>query len=124
MISQEKLLNLPNHNTVVSQVGDIRQRFSQLAKEHGENPALGGINRPWLNYQQLNKLIQDRGNTLLDAGIGRGNIVIISLNNGPKALSAILSVASVAIALPVNPQEPVKTLVQLSKNNPPVTYDL
>ena len=118
MISQEKLLNLPNHNTVVSQVGDIRQRFSQLAKEHGENPALGGINRPWLNYHQLNKLIQDRGNTLLDAGIGRGNIVIISLNNGPEALSAILSVASVAIALPVNPQEPVKTLERLLERVP------
>jgi non-ribosomal peptide synthetase component E (peptide arylation enzyme) len=92
-LSASSLLELAGHSSFPTQ--GIREQLQFLARKHGQELALGGINRPWLSYAGLAELVERQSNSLLSAGIGRGSVVIMCLPNGPEAFTALLSLASV-----------------------------
>ena len=74
-----------------------------LTSKHPEAIALTGPGRAPITYKGLLDQVTGAGASLVDAGIGRTDRVAIVLPNGPEMASVFLSVASVAIAAPLNP---------------------
>ena len=123
--SKSLLLELPGHDEYLAPAKSLQERFASLARDFGDRPAVGGIDRPWLDHSGLNRHIHRCGVALLDTGLGRGDVVVISLSDGPEALTAILGVASVATALPLSPEEPAESIERLLEQVPvaAVIYD-
>ncbi len=85
----------------------IASMAGKVARSFGEKAALSGIaGAPSLSHDALARFVEQTGQQLRGWGIGRGDIVLISVPDGPAALTAFLSVASVATAFPVPPLEP------------------
>lgn len=112
------LLHLPGHDTAPAPAESVRMRFARLAGEHGDHVALCGLQQPWMDFATLHSEIVRISDTLLRAGIGRGDVVAIALPNGPEALIAILAVASVAVAMPFDPKEPAEGIAKLMERVP------
>ena len=124
-LAKSLLLELPGHNEAPAPAHSLQERFASLAGDFRDRPAVGGIDRPWLDHAGLNRQIRQCGFALLSTGLGRGDVVIVSLADGPEALTAILGVASVATVLPLSPEEPEESLEHLLGQVPPaaVIYD-
>ena len=112
------LLQLPGHDAAPARRAGLRERFTDLARDYGDQPALGGVDRLWLDHAGLSRQIHHCGETLLGSGLGRGDVVLVSLADGPEALTAILGVASVATALPLSPEEPAEGIEHLLEQVP------
>ncbi len=104
---------LPGHSRPPAGDLGILEKLRSITGEFGDQPAVGGVDRPWLDHNGLVQLIDDRRESLLQAGLGSGSVVMVALPNGPEALTAILTIAATAIALPVNPADPEPVLKSL-----------
>jgi len=120
-----RLVSLPGHDTSLHECRAIRDWLCTNADNFGDRTAVYGIDRSALNHRQLHELVENVAEDLLDAGIGQGDVVVIGLHNGPEALTAILAVASVAVAFPVGPEEPIESVERLLNQVPvkAVLYD-
>lgn len=71
-----------------------------------DSPALGGVDdAEFLTHGGLLDQIAETGRQLRGWGIGRGDIVLVAMSDGPVALAVLLAVASVATPLPVPAHE-------------------
>ena len=111
----DRLHALPGHDAAAGAGSRIGDWSKSNARRFGDSPAIAGIDRSPLSHAGLYRHIRDIGDGLLERGIGRGDIVVIALPNGPEFLSAILAVASVAVALPIALEEPDEAIEQLLK---------
>jgi acyl-CoA synthetase (AMP-forming)/AMP-acid ligase II len=66
-------------------------------------PAILAPGRAPLTYRRLHQHVEQMGRTLRKMGIGRGDRVAVILPNGPEMAVAILSLASSATCVPMNP---------------------
>lgn len=98
---------------VAGQCKTISKWLTDNALQHGERSAIEGIDQAPLSHVALSQHVHDIGKQLHQHGIGRGDVVLISLGNGPDALTAILAVASIAVAFPVAPEETVESIERL-----------
>ena len=105
------LLDLPGHKSFVSKT--LEKRLVSLGDEYGHRLALGGLGRPWLTHRELAEFVVAKAQTFTAQGIGRGKVVLVCLPDGPDIFTAILSVASRAIALPIAPEDPVGRVNEL-----------
>lgn len=111
----ETLSALPGHAAVAEQCRTISEWLADNALQYSGGSAVEGIERTPLSHADLSQHVQDVGEQLCRHGIGRGDVVLISLANGPEALTAILAVASVAVAFPIAPEEPTESIERLLK---------
>jgi acyl-CoA synthetase (AMP-forming)/AMP-acid ligase II/thioesterase domain-containing protein/acyl carrier protein len=80
--------------------------LTQAAEGQREAPAIGGVDdTEFLSHGGLLELIDETGRALRGWGIGRGDIVLVALPDGPVALTVLLAVSSVATPLPVPAHE-------------------
>ena len=80
--------------------------LTQAAAGRREAPAIGGVDdAEFLTHGGLLDLVADTGDRLRRAGIGRGDVVLVALPDGPVALAVLLAVSSVATPLPVPAHE-------------------
>ena len=80
--------------------------LARAAEGRREAPALGGVDDAvFLTHGGLLDLIADAGRQFRDFGVGRGDVVLVALSDGPVALAVLLAVSSVATALPVPAHE-------------------
>jgi acyl-CoA synthetase (AMP-forming)/AMP-acid ligase II len=68
-----------------------------------ENPALLAPGRPALDYRGLADQIRRVADALAGLGIGRGDVVAVSVPDGPELAVAILGAACAASAAPLHP---------------------
>lgn len=102
------LLALPGHGDVVAM--PFLEWLLDNARRFGNRPAIEGIHDTPLSHAALYEQTRDIGNALRERGIGRGDVVLLSLASRPDALAAILAVASVAVAFPVGMDEPESSI--------------
>ncbi|OOZ38093.1 AMP-binding protein, partial [Solemya elarraichensis gill symbiont] len=107
------LLTLPGHAENATENCRILDWLADNSRQYSEQPALGGISSHYLSHAGLYQCISSNSAALLDAGFGRGMIILVALPNGPAALTAILSVAAVTIAFPITPEEPLDRIESL-----------
>ena len=80
--------------------------LARAAEGRRESPAIGGVDDDeFLTHGGLLELIAEAGRELRALGIGRGDIVMVALPDGPIALAVLLAVSSVASPLPVPAHE-------------------
>lgn len=80
--------------------------LAEASAGHRDAPALGGVDdAEFLTHGGLLEQIAETGRQLRGWGIGRGDIVLVAISDGPVALAVLLSVASVATPLPVPAHE-------------------
>jgi acyl-CoA synthetase (AMP-forming)/AMP-acid ligase II/thioesterase domain-containing protein/acyl carrier protein len=80
--------------------------LARAAEGRREAPALGGVDdAEFLTHGRLLELIADAGRQLRGFGVGRGDVVMVALPDGPIALAVLLAVSSVATPLPVPAHE-------------------
>ncbi len=79
----------------------------EVVRDNSQKMAISSTDgRPSLTYQALLDLTQAIVVQLRSLGLEPGDIVAIALDNGADFLTSILSVASIATALPLNPNQP------------------
>ena len=83
--------------------GSVHDLIEQQASAAPNRPALLAPGRRALDYRGLADQIRRIAGMLGSAGVGRGDIVVVSLPNGPELAVAILGTASAATAAPLNP---------------------
>lgn len=105
------LLALPGHGEVAAMA--IGEWLQDNARRYGNRPAIEGIHGTPLTHAELCEQTRDIGTALRALGIGRGDVVMLSLASRPDALAAILAVASVAVAFPVGMDEPEASIERL-----------
>ena len=66
-------------------------------------PVIGGLDRRWLTYGDLQYLAAHTRIILAEQGIGAGDRVAIVLPNGPTMATAFISIATAATTAPLNP---------------------
>ena len=89
------------------QTKTIPQWLTEVANNNSSSIAITSAdNRPSLTYQALLEQTQTIATLLYSIGLKSGDIVAIALDNGADFLTSILSVASVATAFPLNPNQP------------------
>ena len=106
------LLTLPGHDSPIGGPQRILDWLAHGARAYGSAPAILGIDGTGLSHRDLYAHVGRIADGLLQAGIGRGDVVMLVLPNGPHALCAILSVASVAAALPMGIEEPLESIAR------------
>lgn len=80
--------------------------LARASEGRRDAPALGGVeDTEFLTHCGLLELIAETGQQLRAWGIGRGDIVLLAVSDGPIALAVLLAVASVATPLPVPAHE-------------------
>lgn len=80
--------------------------LTQASPGRRDAPALGGVDdAEFLTHGGLLDLIAETGRQLRGWGIGRGDIVLVAVSDGPVALAGLLSIASVATPLPMPAHE-------------------
>lgn len=77
--------------------------FDLLAAGADDASAIEALDRPALTYAALRAHVRASVAALNGLGVGRGDRVGIVLPNGPDMATAFLSVASAAVAAPLNP---------------------
>lgn len=107
------LLALPGHDSPVGSPRKFLAWLEDSAVRYANLPAVEGIDCPPLTHTALYQQVRDHADALLDAGLGRADVVLIILPNGPQSLTAMLAVAAVAVALPVAIEEPAEAIEQL-----------
>jgi len=81
----------------------IHAVLGERAEQTPDAPAIAAPGRPPLRYRALWAQVERCLSTLNGLGIGRGDRVAIALPQGPEMAVTCLSVASGAIAVPLNP---------------------
>ena len=76
-----------------------------VCARRGDAIALRGVDDVAITYRDLLEQVRHAGDLLNRCGIGRGDVVMIALPDGPLALWAFLAVARVATAFPVPAQD-------------------
>lgn len=114
---KSRFLQLPGHNQH-GQGDGLLTRLSETARDHGDRPAIGGLECPWMTHHALDQLVQMRARELLKMGWGRGDIILLALPDGPENLTAFLSIASVAIVVPIDPDESGPVIQSLVRDLP------
>jgi acyl-CoA synthetase (AMP-forming)/AMP-acid ligase II/thioesterase domain-containing protein/acyl carrier protein len=108
------LLDLPGHAALAAPERGLLAWLAAGGARFGDQPAVEGLSgRPPLSHAVLHRTIAGFADSLLVAGIGRGAVVATALPNGPAALTALLGVAAVAVALPLAPEEPAAAVAPL-----------
>lgn len=79
--------------------------LDRVCARRGDAIALRGADGLAISYRDLADQLRQAGETLRRCGIGRGDVVMIALPDGPLALWAFLAVARVATAFPVPAQD-------------------
>jgi acyl-CoA synthetase (AMP-forming)/AMP-acid ligase II/thioesterase domain-containing protein/acyl carrier protein len=80
--------------------------LARAAEGRWEAPALGGVDDAgFLTHGGLLALVEETGRWLRDCGVGRGDVVLVALPDGPVALAVLLAVSAVATPLPVPAHE-------------------
>lgn len=79
--------------------------LDRVCARRGDAIALRGVDDIAIAYRDLASQLRDAGDALHRCGIGRGDVVMIALPDGPLALWAFLAVARVATAFPVPAQD-------------------
>lgn len=74
------------------------------SKAGGEQAGLIMPGLPPLTYQSIGENVQRLAETLNRFGIGRGDRVVIVMDNGPEMVLTLLAVSMVATAVPLNPK--------------------
>lgn len=113
----QELLSLKGHSSAKDGARTLLQWLGDNASRYGDRQAIEGITGEKLTHSELNEQVRDTAAALIGAGLGRGVVVMVVLPNGPLALSAILSVAAVAVALPVGIEEPKQALSALLRQS-------
>jgi len=111
--ASKNLLSLPGHDSQVGKPRLLLDWMADNATHHGHRNAIEAPQRTPLSHQGLYKHVCEFSNKLSMAGIGRDNVVLVMLNNGPEALTTILSVMATAIAFPISPEEPYDAVLNL-----------
>jgi acyl-CoA synthetase (AMP-forming)/AMP-acid ligase II/acyl carrier protein len=70
-------------------------------------------NRVSLGYAALGRHVDHCGRALRAAGIGPADVVAVALPNGPELASAVLAVASCAVCVPLDPDQPRAALGEM-----------
>ena len=87
--------------------------LTEVANNNAKAIAIRSIDsRPPLTYQALLQQTKNAGELLLSLGLKPGDIVAIALDNSADFLTGILSVASVATAFPLIPNQPKTEFVR------------
>jgi len=102
-----RLSALPGHADASADARPILTWLEDNATAFAGRTAVEGISRVGSTHAGLFQTVSANAEMLLAAGIGRGDVVMIALPNGPEALTAILSVAAVAVALPTSVDDPL-----------------
>ena len=85
----------------------IRDWLAISANTYGKNIAISSVDeRPSLTYQGLFQQTQTIANQVSAIGFKPGDIIAIALENGSDFLTSTLSIASVATAFLLNPDQP------------------
>ena len=85
----------------------IRDWLAVSANTYGKNIAISSVDeRPSLTYQGLFQQTQTIANQISAIGLKPGDIIAIALENGSDFLTSTLSIASVATAFLLNPDQP------------------
>ena len=80
--------------------------LARAAEGRRDAPAIGGVeDAAFLTHGGLLDLIAEAGRELRGCGIGRGDVVMVALPDGPIALAVLLAVSSVATPLAVPAHE-------------------
>jgi len=85
--------------------GTIGREIERLADIRPDHPAVVFPGSAPLSYLQLRCLIDEIDIVLRMAGFGRSARIAIALPSGPHAALAIVAVACVAVAVPLNPKQ-------------------
>ena len=119
------LLCLPGHDSTLGNPRRILDWLEHNARCFSAQPAVEGIERPVLTHAGLHEQVLETSNALLKKGIGRGDVVLVMLPNGPEALTAILATAAVAVALPIGMNEPIEAVAAVLSQSPAraILYD-
>lgn len=115
-VDKAALKYLPGHDRF--RCPGLLEQLLNLEETHEKNPAIGGVERAWMSHGELKSFIREKTGTLLNAGIGRGDIVMACLPDGPEALTALLVLSSITTVLPVSPEEPKASLKELINRVP------
>src|SRR5262245_40268122 len=78
--------------------------FLEHAQRAPAAPAILGVGSKPLTYRTFLRQLDELGQTLAGAGVGRDDRVAIVLPNGPAMAATVLGVMTNAAAAPVNPQ--------------------
>jgi acyl-CoA synthetase (AMP-forming)/AMP-acid ligase II/thioesterase domain-containing protein len=87
--------------------------LDRVCARRGDAIALGGVDGFAIAYRDLGDQLRQAGEALRRCGIGRGDVVMIALPDGPLALWAFLAVARVATAFPVPAQDQAEHYARL-----------
>lgn len=83
------------------------------AAEFAGAPAVSGLGEPWLDHTGLSNCVAHLSEQFLAAGIGRGDVVVLSIPNGLEAFVVTLAIAAAAVACPIGLDEPVPVVADL-----------
>jgi acyl-CoA synthetase (AMP-forming)/AMP-acid ligase II len=81
----------------------VYDQFAGRAERTPDAVAITAPDRSPLTYTQLLSQIEDVKESLNACGLGRGDRVVIVLDNGPEMAVAFMAVASCCTAIPLNP---------------------
>lgn len=80
--------------------------LARAAEGRREAPAVGGVDdAAFLTHGGLVDLVAETGRRLRECGVGRGDLVLVALPDGPVALTVLLAASAVATPLPVPAHE-------------------
>src|SRR5712691_10889110 len=89
------------------------------AQQHPRRTAIAGVARA-LTYEELAELANRAGNTLLAAGVSRGDRVLIVLPDSAEFMAAFFGAAKIsAVAVPVNPFARSSDFIHYFENSEP-----
>jgi acyl-CoA synthetase (AMP-forming)/AMP-acid ligase II/thioesterase domain-containing protein len=82
----------------------IGEAIRAHADSHGKYPAIVASGFEALSYQELRNQIDEIGSRLRQAGFDQNARIVVALENSPEAALAIVAVACVATAVPLDPK--------------------
>lgn len=118
MIAPSDLLNLKGHKSLSDGLLEPMQWLEAAAERSGDAIAVISTDGRSLSYNELLVQIKQTSDFLLDLNVGRGDVVLVMLPNGPEALTVLLSVLSTAIAIPLGTDEPLESIERLINELP------
>ena len=80
----EMLCALPGHDAAIAPCKAIRDWLGENARRFNDRTAVEGIRRPVLSHTELHRQVLSIGDQLRERGIGRGDVVMISLGMSPN----------------------------------------
>ena len=106
MVAPCALVALPGHGDWQPGMVGLRKRIAVQTATRPDATALEGIEGAQITWACLGRATQNLSEALLELGAGRGRVVLAELGNGPEAVAAFCSAASVAAVLPIGAEEP------------------